>query len=61
MIEPRTQDSLRNIVGLNTKPETQVAVLEQRHLEADELGTALSAEQKRFERYRSPKATDSDV
>jgi hypothetical protein len=49
MIEPRTQDSLRDIVGLNTKPETQVAVLEQRHLEADELGTALSAAQKRFE------------
>jgi len=49
MIEPRTQDSLRDIVGLNTKPETQVAVLEQRHLEADELGTALSAAQKHFE------------
>jgi hypothetical protein len=48
-IEAGTIDSFGDIDDVITKTETEIAALEQRHLDTRELGTALSAAQQRSE------------
>jgi hypothetical protein len=49
VIEAGTKDSFGDIDDVITNRETEIAALEQRHLDADELRRALSAAQKRSE------------